>query len=262
MEARVNGARIHYERSGAGFPVIFLHAGVADLRMWEPQAADFSARFDSIRPDMRGFGESELPAGSWSPIADVLGLMDALHLKPAHLVGCSMGGALAIDFALDHAERVSKLVLVGAGVSGQEQSDRYDALYAEVMAAEKTGDLATLNEAEMHLWLDGPRRPRGYVKAPLRELFLDMNGRSLKSNFDAAPRQPLDPPAAERLGEISAPTLVIIGDEDLEPVRETADLLVSSIASARKAVIHDAAHLPNLEHPEEFNRIVMDFLAS
>jgi 3-oxoadipate enol-lactonase len=261
MEKLINGARIHYRRSGKGFPVVFLHAGVADSRMWEPQAAGLAKHFDVIAPDMRGFGDSELPPGPWSPPADVLALMDGLGLRQApHLVGCSIGGSTAIDFTLGHPERVSKLVLVGAGVSGQTHDDRYTDLYAEVQAAEDAKDMKALNEAEAHLWLDGPSRPPGHVDKRLRDLFLDMNGRSLLSNFDQAPMQKLEPPAIGRLAEIHAPTLVIVGDHDLPPVLETADLLVSKIHRARKMVIHDAAHLPNLEHPERFNRILVDFL--
>lgn len=262
MKMGINGALIHYRREGTGFPILMLHAGVADSRMWQPQVDDFAKHFDVIRPDMRGFGDSELPAGSWAPRDDLLGLMDQLRLKPAHLVGCSMGGSLAIDFAIDHPERVSKLVLVGAGVSGAQQDPRHDGLYAEVMAADERGDMNAVNELEMYLWLDGPHRPRGYVAQPLRELFLDMNGRNLNADWAKSPIQNLEPPAAKRLDEITAPTLVIFGDADLEPIRETADLLASSIRGARKAAIHDAAHLPNLEHPEEFNRLVLAFLRS
>ena len=261
MEILINGARIHYRRSGAGFPVVFLHAGVADSRMWEPQAHGLGKHFDVIAPDRRGCGDSELPAGPWSPVADVLALMDALGLRQApHLVGCSIGGSLAIDFTLEHAERVSKLVLVGAGVGGMTHGDKYEDLYAEVQAAEDAKDMAALNEAEARLWLDGPRRPKGHVDKRLQDLFLDMNGTSLSSDFDSAPPQELEPPALGRLAEITSPTLVVVGDEDLQPVLETADLLVSKIRGARKAVIHDAAHLPNLEHPERFNRILLDFL--
>src|SRR5690349_12659867 len=111
MDATINGARIHYERAGEGMPVIFLHAGVADYRMWGPQMPVFSKHFDVIAPDLRGFGKSELPPGTWSPVSDLLGLIDELGLKPAHIVGCSIGGGIAIDFALEHPERVSKLVL-------------------------------------------------------------------------------------------------------------------------------------------------------
>jgi 3-oxoadipate enol-lactonase len=261
MDVQLNGARIHYKRSGAGYPVVFLHAGVADSRMWEPQATGLGKHFDVITPDMRGYGKSELPAESWSPIADVLALMDALRIREApHVVGCSIGGGLAIDFALKHPERVSKLVLVGAGVSGQPHEDKYDHLFTEVNAAEETKDLGVLNEAEMKLWLVGPGRTTGDVDQRLRNLFLDMNGISLKSDFASAPEQKLDPPAFGRLAEIKAPTLVIVGDHDISEVQDTADLLVSKIPGARKELIHDAAHLPNLEHPEKFNRVLLDFL--
>jgi pimeloyl-ACP methyl ester carboxylesterase len=260
VKVDLNGARIHYRREGAGFPIVMLHAGVADSRMWQAQADEFAKQFDVIRPDMRGFGDSELPPGPWKPRDDVLALMDELKLKPPHLIGCSMGGSLAIDFAIDHPDRVSKLVLVGAGVSGQKEDPRHEGLYAEVMAADERNDMKAVNQAEMYLWLDGPYRARGYVAEPLRDLFLDMNSTSLDSDWSSAPMQALEPGAVTRLNEISAPTLVIVGDADLEPIRETADLLASSIAGARKVVIHDAAHLPNLEHPEEFNRIVLEFL--
>ena len=260
MKTQINGANIHYRREGAGFPIVMLHAGVADSRMWQAQADEFAKQFDVVRPDMRGFGDSELPARPWKPREDLLALMDELRLKPAHLVGCSMGGSLAIDFVIDHPERVSKLVLVGAGVGGEKHDPRHEGLYAEVTAADERHDMNAVNEAEMYLWLDGPYRPRGYVAQPLRDLFLDMNGKNLDADWSTAPMQALEPPAATRLSEITAPTLVIVGDKDLEPIRETADLLASSIAGAHKVVIQDAAHLPNLEHPAEFNRIVLDFL--
>jgi 3-oxoadipate enol-lactonase len=190
VEVQLNGARIHYRRSGAGFPVVFLHAGVADSRMWEPQAAGLGKHFDVITPDMRGFGESDLPAKPWSPTADVLALMDALGLRQSpHLIGCSIGGRTAIDFTLENPDRVSKLVLVGAGVSGQTFGDENDNLYAEVAAAEKAKDLVALNEAEMKLWLVGPGRAAGHVDQRLRDLFLDMNGRALKNDFESAPMQ-------------------------------------------------------------------------
>ena len=262
MFADINGARIHYDRRGAGLPLILLHAGVADSRMWEPQVDAFAKHFDVVAPDMRGYGKSEIPEVEWAPRDDVLGLMDHLGLKPAHVLGCSIGGAAALDFALDHPERVSKLILVGPGVGGHQEDPRHEALFAEVMAAEETKAVERINEAEMHLWLDGPYRPKGYVREPLRSLFLDMNERGLRVDWSKSPTRKLDPPAALRVREVTARTLVIVGDSDLEPVREVCDLLVSSIPGARKIVIGDAAHLPNLEHPEEFNRAVLDFLLS
>jgi pimeloyl-ACP methyl ester carboxylesterase len=262
VKTEINGALIHYRREGEGFPILMLHAGIADSRMWQPQADEFARHFDVIRPDARGFGKSELPPRRWSPVGDAIALMDELMLKPAHVMGCSMGGGLAIDLALDHPARVSKLVLVGAAVGGANFGKKYPEIFAEVRAADEAKDFEALNEAEARLFLDGPRRPRGHVGGDLRELFLDMNGRTMHNDFDSAPMDELDPPAIGRLHEISAPTLVVVGDEDIPPVLDTIDLLMDSIKGARKAVIHDAAHLPNLEHPAEFNRIVLDFLQS
>jgi 3-oxoadipate enol-lactonase len=259
MEATINGARIHYSRQGAGMPVLCLHAGVADHRMWEPQLQEFSKQFDVIAPDMRGFGRSELPAQRWSPIGDVLGLIDQLHLKPVHLIGCSIGGGVAVDFAIEHGERISKLVLVGPGISGTHFGARYPELFAESEAVEKSGDHQAMVEADARLWLDGPRRPAGHVKDPIRRLFYEMDS-NFDSDWDSAPIEDIDPPAAERLHEITAPTLVVVGDEDAPPIFDAVELLMEKVPHARKAVIHDAAHLPNLEHPHEFNRVVLEFL--
>ena len=259
-ETTINGARISYVREGEGLPVILLHAGIADNRMWEPQIRAFSKHFDVIAPDMRGFGHSELPPAPWLPMADVLGLIEQLHLKPAHLIGCSIGGGVAIDFALEHGERISKLVLVGpGGVGGINFGANYPELFAEADAAEKAGDHEAIVEADARLWLDGPRRTRGYVKDPIRKLFFEMDS-NFDNDWDSAPIEHIDPAAAERLQEVTAPTLIVVGDEDAPPVFDAVELLMEKIPRARKAVIHDAAHLPNLEQPHEFNRIVLEFL--
>lgn len=258
-DVNINGARIHYQREGAGIPVILLHAGVADHRMWEPQIRELSKQFDVVAPDMRGFGRSALPPQPWSPEEDVRGLIDELHLKPGHVVGCSIGGGLAIDFALAHPERISKLVLVGPGVNGIEFGPKYPELFAEAEAAEKAGDHRAMVEADARLWLDGPRRPRGFVKDPIRKLFFEMDD-NFESDWEKAPIEHAGGPAAERLHEITAPTLIVVGDEDAPPIFDAVELLMEKVPHGRKAVIHDAAHLPNLEHPEEFNRIVLEFL--
>jgi pimeloyl-ACP methyl ester carboxylesterase len=260
MEVTLNGARIHYERSGKSFPLLFIHAGIADSRMWEPQATAFADRFDMIRPDMRGFGDTELPPAPYSWLADVVALLDHLRIDRAHVVGCSMGGTLAIDLALEHPQRVERLVLVAAGVSGSNLGESDAALFTEIEEADKAGDMDALNRAEVRLWVDGPRRREGSAPATVRALVLDMNGRSLHTDWAAAEAQPVDRPANDRLGEIAAPTLVIVGDQDLPHCLANADLIASKVPGARKVVIKDAAHLPSLERPEEFNRLVLDFL--
>src|SRR5712691_11382110 len=174
MKADINGARIHYRREGAGFPILMFHAGIADSRMWQPQADEFAKEFDVIRPDMRGFGDSELPPRRWSPVGDVIALIDELGLKPAHLIGCSLGGGLAMG--------------------GDSFGKKYPEVFAEVRAADEAKDFKALNEAEARLFLDGPRRSRGHVGGELRELFLDMNGRNVHIDFESAPADERDPP--------------------------------------------------------------------
>jgi pimeloyl-ACP methyl ester carboxylesterase len=260
MEVTLNGARIHYERSGTGFSVLVIHAGIADSRMWEPQATAFASTFDMIRPDLRGFGDTELPPAPYSSLADVVALLDHLEIDRAHVVGCSMGGTLAIDLALEHPQRVARLVLVAAGVSGSNLGSGDAALFTEIEEADKAGDMDAVNRAEVRLWVDGPRRREGSAPATVRALVLDMNGRSLHTDWSSAESVPIDRPAIGRLSEIAAPTLVVVGDEDLPHCHANADLITSKVPGARKVVIKDAAHLPSLERPEEFNRIVLDFL--
>jgi 3-oxoadipate enol-lactonase len=260
MEVTLNGARTHYKRSGTGFPVLFIHAGIADSRMWEPQAAAFANRFDMIRPDQRGFGDTELPPGPYSGVDDVVALLDQLKIDRAHVVACSMGGTLAIDLALEHPQRVDKLVLIAAGVSGLNAGAADAALFTEIEEADKAGDMDAVNRAEVRLWVDGPRRREGSAPATVRELVLDMNGRSLHTDWSSAENRPIGHPAIARLGEIAAPTLVIAGDQDLPHCIANADLIASKVPGARKVIIEDAAHLPSLERPEEFNRILLDFL--
>ncbi len=260
MDVTLNGARIHYERSGSGFPVLFIHAGIADARMWEPQAEAWADRFDMIRPDLRGFGDSELPPAHYSNRADLIGLLDHLGVARAHVVGCSMGGTMAVDLALEYPERVERLVLIAGGISGSNLGQADAELFSDVEAADKAGDLDAVNRAEVRLWVDGPRRPEGSAPAAMRSLVLDMNGRSLHTDWASAEHQSLDPPAISRLGDIGARTLVIVGDQDLPHASANADVIISKVPGARRATIKDAAHLPSLERPEEFNRVVLDFL--
>jgi pimeloyl-ACP methyl ester carboxylesterase len=260
MDATINGARIHYQRSGVGFPVLFIHAGIADSRMWEPQAKAFANQFDMIRPDMRGFGDSELPPKPYSTRSDLIGLLDHLGVSRAHVVGCSMGGTAAIDLALERPDRVERLVLVASGVSGSNLGESDAALFAEVEAADKAGDLEAVNRAEVRVWVDGPRRPEGSAPAAVRNLVLEMNERALQSDWTLAEHLTLEPPAITRLGDISAPTLVIVGDEDVPHAFANANVITSKVPGARKVIIKAAAHLPNLERPEEFNRVLLAFL--
>lgn len=261
--AEVNGTRLYYEVAGEGHPLVLIHAGIADSRMWDDQFDAFAQRYRVIRYDLRGFGRSEVPPGPYALRDDLLGLLRFLGVARTYLVGVSIGGGLAIDFTLEHPGMVDALIPVAAGVFGLPRSAADDAPFEEVEAAIKAGDLARANELEIDLWVVGTRRTADQVDPRVRQRALEMNGDSfarLAENEQAHP-QPLDPPAYGRLGEIHAPTLVIVGDEDLPEVTRAADALAANIAGAHKVVMHGAAHLPNMEQPAEFNRLVLDFLA-
>lgn len=266
--AEVNDVQLYYEVAGSGKPVVFSHAGIADARMWDDQFDAFAARYRVIRYDHRGMGRSTMASGPFSLREDLYGLMRFLGVEPAALIGCSMGGSAVLDCALAHAEVAAALVLVDAGMSGEQWTPEEEAegerLFGPVEAAIKRGDFDAANEMEIHLWVDGLRRRPDQVNRAVRAKVLEMNLNDLKrgKEFDQAQSQPLQPPAAERLGEVRCPTLVIVGDEDLPESLRTAKKLAAGIPGAREAVIHDAGHLPNMERPVEFNRIVLDFLAS
>ena len=118
--AEANGATLYYEVAGEGGPLVLVHAGIADGRMWEGQLEPFSRRYRTVRHDMRGFGRSPMVEGAYSHHADLRALLDALEIDRAAFVGCSMGGATVIDFALENPGRVEALVLVGSAVGGFE----------------------------------------------------------------------------------------------------------------------------------------------
>ena len=139
--ARSDGAKIYFESAGTGRAIAFIHAGVADCRMWDPQFELFARKFRVIRYDLRGFGKSEMPDGRYANRRDLRNVLQHLGVEKAALVGCSMGGETAIDFALEHPERVTAIVPVGAGVNGWDQwSDAMIRHIGEFMRLAKAGD--------------------------------------------------------------------------------------------------------------------------
>lgn len=265
--AEINGATLFYEVAGEGQPVVLLHAGIADSRMWDDQFAVFAQRYRVIRYDHRGYGQSSLPPGPFAFYDDLHALLRLLGVTQAAVVGVSMGGTTAINFTLKYPEMVAALVAVGSGLDGFEwsQSDPEEStLFSQAEAAGEAGDFATANELEVHIWVDGPRRNPEAVNPDVRERVRAMNAQTFTryAEQDQAQPQELEPAASSRLGEIQAPTLVMVGDQDVSDIQTIADRLAAEIPGARKVVMSNTAHVPNMEQPEAFNQIVLDFLAS
>lgn len=260
--AEVNGASIHYEIRGEGEPLVLVHAGIADSRMWEPQMEEFARRYRVIRYDMRGFGGTDLVPGPYSLHEDLREMLDHLGVERAALVGCSMGGGVTLDFALEHPERVASLVLVGSAIGGFAPDVEPPEEWEELVAADEAGDLERISDLEVRMWVDGPGQGVNRVKPEIRNLVREMNLIALQNEASEIGEQlVMEPPAVDRLHEIQAPTLVIAGDLDQPRTIQAANLLAGSIPEARKAIMNGTAHLPNMERPEEFNRIVLDFLS-
>jgi pimeloyl-ACP methyl ester carboxylesterase len=261
--AEVNGARLYYEVAGGGDPLVMVHAGIADRRMWNSQWPVLAERYTVVRYDLRGFGQSASVEGTFSHHEDLYGLLEFLGITGAVLMGCSRGGAACIDMTLEHPDRVQALILVGAGVGGVQRSGERPKQWEEAVSSFEQGDLERTAELEVQIWVDGPRRASDQVDPQIRSLVREMNLIALQNEkLELGSEQALDPPALNRLHELRIPTLVIVGDQDQPDVVNMADLLEQRIAGARKEVLHGTAHLPNMEQPEHFNRLVLDFLSS
>ncbi|HKM99237.1 MAG TPA: alpha/beta fold hydrolase [Candidatus Binataceae bacterium] len=259
-------AKIYFESTGAGPALVFVHAGVSDSRMWDPQFEFFAARFRVVRYDHRGFGKSTLIDGPYTLRGDLLNVLAHLGIATATIVGCSMGGAIAIDFTLEHPEVVAGLVLVGSGVSGlndpKELSEEALKHWAAYLSMVQKGDVDGARAMDAKYWIDGPRRDAAQIDPVYRERALMLHRQNFSLERDAHQEQPLTPPAIGRLGEISARTIVVIGDNDSQDLIKLASKLAGEIPGARLITIAEAAHLPSLERPELFNRILTEFLDS
>jgi pimeloyl-ACP methyl ester carboxylesterase len=261
----INGAQLYYEVAGSGPVVVLIHAGIADCRMWDAQFAVFAERYRVVRYDQRGFGRSSMPAGPYALRDDLRELLRALGIERATLVGTSMGGGVALDCALAYPDLAEALVLVGSGLGGSEPSDYLREQWRLIGEAMERDGIDAANELELRLWVDGQGRTPEQVDSAMRERVREMNRDVLareEENDELGQPQRLEPPAIGRLGEVAVPTLVIVGDRDVPGIVENADRLAAGIAGARKVVLPDVAHLPPMERPDEFNRLVLDFLAA
>lgn len=259
----LNGTKFYYERAGAGHPLILIHAGIADCSMWDEQYHVFAQNFQVIRYDMRGYGQTALVDMPYAHVQDLGTLLNFLGIQQAHVLGCSMGGTTALDFTLAHPERVSRLIAVTCRPEGYEFTSAPPSQLDAMEAAFQADDFEQLSELEVQMWVDGPMRTPDQVNKALRDRVRAMNVVALKNEALALGQpQPLDPPAAQRLHKISAPTLVIIGDLDRPVMLSAADFMVQTIPNARKVVMSGTAHLPSMEKPALFNEIVLDFLGS
>lgn len=257
----IGGATLAGLEQGDGLPVVFLHAGVCDKRMWldQMQAVD-DAGWHAIAYDRRGYGETISPDEPFSHLEDLEALLEALDIHAALLVGCSMGGGLAVDFALAHPGRVIGLVLIGTSITGAPWSATAEERAIEMAEEDawERGDLDLLNKVQAHEWLDGPRTSSGRVGGAARTLFLDMNALAL--NKPQLTQEEARPDAWNRMEEVNAPTLLVVGDEDFTALVDRHETLSETMPNAFAVVLEGAAHIPSIEKPDLVNSLLLQFL--
>ena len=261
FDLEIDGAVLAGLEVGEGLPVVFLHAGVCDKRMWLSQMeAAAGAGWHAIAYDRRGYGETESADEPFSHLDDLEALLDAFDIHAAVLVGCSMGGGLALDFALRHPGRTIGLVLIGTSVTGAPWSATEEERTIEMAEEDawERGDLDGLNRVQAHEWLDGPRTQSGRVGGAVRELFLDMNAMAL-SKPRLTQEEPR-PDAWRRVGEVNTPTLLVVGAEDFSALIDRHEHLSETMPNAFAVVLEGAAHIPSIEQPELVNSLLMEFL--
>ena len=257
--ARVAEPAIFYEAAGSGPPVVMIHGGQMDRRMWDPQFLPYATSFRVIRYDVRNYGRSASATAPYSDVDDLLALLDELKVGEAHLVGLSLGGRIALEFTVAHPDRVASLVAVAPGLPGFPDEDEDDSRWPTMLrAAQEKG-----GEAAAELWLSDPfmipAMENPAIAPRLRQLALE-NGRAWLAN-PYFPKRP-DPPVAKRLGEIRVPTLVVVGDRDIKHMQRIADKLAAEVGGSKKVVLAGAGHIANMEKPAEFDRAVLPFLKS
>lgn len=252
----VEGGRLWYQRAGAGFPVILIHPRPWDGRIWDDQFAPFVEQHDVVRYDRRGSGRSDPPAGTFSELRDLLYLMEELELGRCALVGCGSGAELALDAALASRTLVDALVLASPDVSGYRWRDRGLPVFeSEVRRALVSGEPEWAMDMILAVWAPPGLDPNTDARVRL----LAVENLEGLATWDAVVEAP--PPAVDRLEDVSAATLVLVGDRDLGEVHAIADLLAERVPGARKHVIADADQLVHVRKPERFNRLVLDFLS-
>jgi len=257
-----NGARIYYEAEGSGEPVVMIHAGVANLRMWDDQVAAFRDAYRVIRYDTRGFGRTETDAVEFSNRADIAALLDHLGEKSAHVVGFSRAGSIALDFAIEYPDRVRSLVVGAGGISGYESPDEAPAETFE--AAEKlweAKDWAALADWETAYWADGPGQATDRVPE-IRDRVHGWILETYRAEKEEGTPQPLDPPAVGRIAGMRTPLLVILGTLDDPGTSDAMRHLARTVRGARLEVFEGAAHMVNLEQPDRFNALLREFLGA
>ena len=257
--AEVNGTRLYYETEGSGHPLVLAHGFTLDTSMWDDQIDAFSRHYEVIRYDMRGHGRSAPPGRHrYDHIADLIGLLGHLGVQQAHLIGLSWGAAIVTEFALAYPSMASALVAADPVLWGFPWSAEYGASLNRIWEVGRSKGV----EAARTLWLAHPMFAPALEQPPVAErlsrIVGDYPGWSWQHDDPASYPEP---PAAQRLEEIAAPTLALVGEYDVSDFHTIAGTMSQRIPGASNVVLPGVGHMSNMEDPEGFNKVVLGFLS-
>src|SRR5215207_2251802 len=254
---RVNGAELYYEVGGDGHPLVLLHDGLLDRRVWEDQFVAFARLYRTIRYDRRGYGKLSRPDRPFSDVSDLYRLLRHVGIYEAYLLGISNGGKVALEFALEHPGMVAALVLVGPSLGGYRPSEAKQRRNSEILSVAHERGAESVVEA----WMEDPFYPPAKDKPAAREKGRRIARENLPRLLSAPGlREEPDPLTKESLSRLVAPMLILVGERDDRDNREIASILASQLPRAEKKMFAGCGHLVNLERPEEFYSVVADFL--
>jgi 3-oxoadipate enol-lactonase len=260
--APVSGGQLVYDLEGEGTPLVLVHAGICDRRMWDGVWQSLAARHRVVRYDARGFGESGPATATFSPRADLVSLLDHLGIDRAAICGVSFGGRIVLETALEYPQRVGALALVCCAVGWDSAPADLVARIEEADQAGEEGDIERAVELELRIWLDGHGRPEP-VDPMVREAVRTMNLRTWTLVLESTGSSvSLVPPASGRLASVAAATLVVAGEHDVPFMTESCRSLAAAVPGARFELVGGVAHLPPMERPAVFASLLLDFLGS
>lgn len=246
-----NNGNLYYELTGLGDPIIFIHGFSLDHTMWYPQIEFFRRNYQVIAYDVRGFGRSSVPERPYDHAADLHALLDYLGIKQTHIVGLSMGGRIAVNFALAYPKMIKKLVLMDTALDGYPSEVDWN-----VRAKEEGIENAKKNWLDHELFSAAQKQPE--VVTVLRSMIESYSGwHWLHSDL----QEPANTHARDRLSQIDVPTLILVGENDLSYFHSIANVLAAGIPGAQKTIVPDTGHMVNMEASDTVNNLLSEFIA-
>ena len=259
-----NSGKIYYKVQGEGAPLLFIHAGFQDHNMWNPQVAHFSKKYKVIVFDVPGHGATVSDTARPQAAAVIKAVMDGLNIEKATVVGLSLGGAMALDFALQHPQRVQHLILAASGLSGWDENRKVDTTTTQYVTALFDAlakkDTATAATIFVKNWFAGPKRTKEQMAPKLWDGGYAVTYQNMRKHKISGWPRFAQPAAIHSLQKLTMPVLILTGTIDMPEVLLMNGWLKAHIPNAKQVLLPGQAHMLNLEDPAQFNRLVEDFI--